>query len=174
VVEENPVHEGHTVIRNHTSALLKERHDFNYDIIYYTINNSECIWSSNGSQAASESSSAAQGIVITTTVTSLNPGYLRQERHFLENEDYDFSTKKPFNVINFPKKVKNIRILGLMALISYMIVILFTWIYANFNGYVYFMAGEPNIVIKYTEWVLGFAGIIVAADFLRKEMNEIA
>ncbi len=80
---------------------------------------------------------------------------------------------KRLNFIETPNALKNFRILGLMAIISYMIVILFVWIYANIGGYVYFLAGEPNLVIKYTEWLLGFAGIFVAIDLLRKELNEM-
>jgi len=75
-------------------------------------------------------------------------------------------------LINFPKIVKNIRVLGLMAIISYMVVILFTWMCANFSGYVYFSAGEPMLFIKYPEWALGFIGIFVAIDSLRKELDE--
>ena len=48
-----------------------------------------------------------------------------------------------------------IRILGLMSLISYLIVVLYTWMFSNLNGYTYFSAGEPNLFIKYTEWILG-------------------
>ena len=81
--------------------------------------------------------------------------------------------KKRLNFIEIPNALKNFRILGLMAIISYMIVILFVWIYANVDGYVYFLAGEPNLAIKYTEWLLGFAGIFVAIDLLRKELNEM-
>ncbi len=68
----------------------------------------------------------------------------------------------------------HIRILGLMSVISYMIVILFVWIYANFDGYVYFLAGEPNSLIKYTEWLLGFTGIFVAIDLLHDQIKDIA
>ncbi len=68
--------------------------------------------------------------------------------------------------------IKIIRILGLMALISYMIVILFTWIFANLGGYVYFSAGEPVLSIKYIEWMLGFLGIFVATYYLHKELNN--
>ena len=68
--------------------------------------------------------------------------------------------------------IKIIRILGLMALISYMIVILFTWIFANLGGYVYFSAGEPVLSIKYIEWMLGFLGIFVATYYLHKELND--
>ena len=67
---------------------------------------------------------------------------------------------------------KLFRILGLLALISYMIVILFTWIFANMEGYVYFSAGEPVLSIKYIEWMLGLLGIFVAAYYLHKELND--
>ena len=68
--------------------------------------------------------------------------------------------------------IKILRILGLMALISYMIVILYTWIFANLGGYVYFSAGEPVLSIKYIEWMLGFLGIFVATYYLHKELND--
>lgn len=69
-------------------------------------------------------------------------------------------------------KLKFVRIIGLMALISYMIVILFTWIFANLQGYMYFSAGEPVLSIKYPEWILGFIGIFVAFDYLQRELNS--
>jgi len=69
-------------------------------------------------------------------------------------------------------KLKIVRIIGLMALISYMIVILFTWIFANMQGYMYFSAGEPVLSIKYPEWILGFIGIFVALDYLHRELNS--
>ena len=89
----------------------------------------------------------------------------------MENYSFYDTGKKNIGVI---KKLSSIRILGLMAIISYMIVILFVWMYANYGGYVYFLAGEPDPLIKYTEWLLGFMGIIVAVDLLRKEIKEIA
>jgi len=70
------------------------------------------------------------------------------------------------------KVPKIIRVLGLLALISYMIVILFTWISANMQGYESFSAGEPVLSIKYPEWALGFLGIFVAIDYLLKELNN--
>jgi hypothetical protein len=76
------------------------------------------------------------------------------------------------NTSDHSNLIKNIRILGLMALISYMIVILFTWVFANIDGYVYFSAGEPVLPIKYLEWVLGLLGIFVAISYLQKELNE--
>ena len=66
-----------------------------------------------------------------------------------------------------------LRILGLMAVLSYMIVILLTWIYANHQGYIYFSAGEPLTIIKYPEWVLGFLGIFATASVLRKELDNL-
>ncbi|HEY9245517.1 MAG TPA: hypothetical protein VIO11_01595 [Candidatus Methanoperedens sp.] len=75
-------------------------------------------------------------------------------------------------VLNYSAIMKMIRILGLMAVISYMVVILFTWVYANIKGYVYFSAGEPELLIKYSEWALGALGILAAIDYLRKEIND--
>lgn len=68
--------------------------------------------------------------------------------------------------------VKQVRIFGLMALISYMIVVLFTWIYANMQGFIYFSAGIPEPEIKYIVWVLGFLGFIVAIDYLHQVKHE--
>jgi hypothetical protein len=79
--------------------------------------------------------------------------------------------QKTINALDHSNLVKNIRILGLMALISYMIVILFTWIFANIEGYIYFSAGEPVLFIKYLEWILGLLGIFVAVNYLKKELN---
>jgi hypothetical protein len=76
------------------------------------------------------------------------------------------------NVFDQSNIEKIVRILGLMALISYMIVILFTWVFANIEGYVYFSAGEPVLSIKYLEWILGSLGIFVAVNYLQKELNE--
>lgn len=73
--------------------------------------------------------------------------------------------------IGFSKVMKTVRVLGLMTLICYMSVILFTWIYANLDGNVYFLAGEPISSIKYFEWALGFTGIFVAFDCLFKEIG---
>jgi len=83
------------------------------------------------------------------------------------SDDSEHLTK----IMNFSKITKIIRIVGLMALISYMVVILFTWIYANLGGYVYFQAGEPMRVIKYFEWALGITGIFVAFEGLLKEIK---
>lgn len=80
--------------------------------------------------------------------------------------------QRTMNALGHSNLVKNTRILGLMALISYMIVILFTWVFANIEGYVYFSAGEPVLSIKYLEWVLGLLGIFVAVNYLQKELNE--
>lgn len=76
------------------------------------------------------------------------------------------------NQTDIVKWVRWIRIIGLIALISYMIIILFIWIFANLRGYVYFSAGEPVLSIKYPEWVFGFIGIFVAVDYLHRELNE--
>jgi len=108
---------------------------------------------------------------ITMAVTSSYPVQVNLEMNPVYGTGAEIN--KRLNFIEIPNALKNFRILGLMAIISYMIVILFVWIYANIDGYVYFLAGEPNLAIKYTEWLLGFAGILVAIDLLRKELNEI-
>lgn len=77
---------------------------------------------------------------------------------------------RSFNIIDYTKKLA--RVLGLMTMISYMAIILFVWIYANFQGYLYFSAGEPILLIKYLEWVLGFIGIFAAVDLLQRELND--
>ncbi len=82
-----------------------------------------------------------------------------------------FGEKRKFEFIKFSTIFYMLRILGLMAVLSYMIVILFTWMYANHQGYVYFSAGEPVSLIKYPEWVLGILGILVTASVLRKELE---
>lgn len=73
--------------------------------------------------------------------------------------------------IDFSKIMRVIRVIGLMTLICYMSVILFTWIYTNMDGNIYFLAGEPILSIKYFEWALGFTGIFVALDCLFKEIG---
>jgi hypothetical protein len=80
-------------------------------------------------------------------------------------------TNRNFNNIDSLKIMKMIRILGLMAIISYTTVIIFIWIYANLQGYVYFSAGEPISMIKYLEWALGSIGVFVAIDCLHEELN---
>ncbi len=80
--------------------------------------------------------------------------------------------KRELSFIKISTIFRLLRIVGLMAVLSYMIVILFTWIYANYQGYVYFSAGEPVSLIKYPEWVLGFIGIIATASVLRRELDS--
>ncbi len=67
--------------------------------------------------------------------------------------------------------IKIVRILGLMALISYLAVVLFSWMLANMKGFIYFSGGEPLLLIKYSEWILGFLGIIVAIYYLLMELS---
>ncbi len=67
--------------------------------------------------------------------------------------------------------IRIVRILGLMALISYLAVVLFSWMLANMKGFIYFSGGEPLLLIKYSEWILGFLGIIVAIYYLLMELS---
>lgn len=104
-------------------------------------------------------------------ITLIDSTVPRKEPYFINTSN---QCKKNINVrtFDFSKQVKIARILGLIGLISYMIVILFTWMFANLQGYVYFSAGEPVLSIKYPEWILGFLGILVAADYLHMELND--
>jgi len=54
---------------------------------------------------------------------------------------------------------KFLKLLGLFFVLSYMINIYYIWFDANLSGYTYFSAGEPNLYIKYTEWIGGILGI---------------
>jgi hypothetical protein len=88
-------------------------------------------------------------------------------KNFLHGEKRKFEFIKSSTIFHL------LRILGLMAVLSYMIVILFTWAYANHQGYVYFSAGEPVSLIKYPEWALGILGILATASILRRELDRI-
>jgi hypothetical protein len=101
-----------------------------------------------------------------------NSARLTLSMNFVNSTDHEHANGS-FNIIDYSKLFRTVRILGLMSVISYMIVILFTWIYANLTGYVYFSAGEPELLIKYPEWVLGLIGISVAIDCLRKELDAL-
>lgn len=83
-----------------------------------------------------------------------------------------FGKKIKIELIEVSKLLRLFRILGLMTVLSYMIIILLTWIYANHQGYVYFSAGEPVSLIKYPEWALGFLGILTTANVLRRELEH--
>ncbi len=117
------------------------------------------------------------------------PGYLKSSLTKGSNTTHGFSRTSASILLTFANpgfpadtgknnknglfgKLRIVRIIGLMALISYMIVILFTWIFANLQGYMYFSAGEPVLSIKYPEWILGFIGIFVALDYLHRELNS--
>jgi len=114
-------------------------------------------------------------------MNNINQAWFVIKHHFStflkESNGLPKSISLKFVVLRFlfllQRKVpKIIRVLGLLALISYMIVILFTWISANMQGYESFSAGEPVLSIKYPEWALGFLGIFVAIDYLLKELNN--
>ena len=104
-------------------------------------------------------------------VTSAGPAHLIMSMNFVNSTWHEYAHGK-LKAIYYHKLITMLRILGLMTVISYMTVILFTWIYANLMGYVYFSAGEPVLMIKYPEWILGFIGIFVAVDLLRKELDR--
>ncbi|MCG2737540.1 MAG: hypothetical protein L6282_14245, partial [Candidatus Methanoperedenaceae archaeon] len=100
-----------------------------------------------------------------------NSTHLRMGMRFI-NSLTGFGEKRKFEFIKVSTLLRLLKILGLMAVLSYMIVILFTWMYANHQGYVYFSAGEPVSLIKYPEWALGILGILVTASVLRRELDN--
>ncbi|HEY9204726.1 MAG TPA: hypothetical protein VIO58_02300 [Candidatus Methanoperedens sp.] len=108
---------------------------------------------------------------LTMVVTSNNHAQFGAAANFI-NPSIHYPARRSFDFIDFQKLIKIVRILGLMSVISYMVVILFTWISANLEGYIYFSAGEPESLIKYPEWALGAIGIFAAFDYLRKELND--
>lgn len=108
---------------------------------------------------------------VTMVLTSDNPAQFDVTFPAINTVKNTISINRNIGLIDFHGTMRFVRILGLMTLISYMVVILFIWIYANSVGYVYFSAGEPELLIKYPEWVLGFIGILVAVDFLKKELK---
>ena len=110
---------------------------------------------------------------VSMAVTSIKPSHLTLSMNFVNSAGSEYA-HRGLNIIDFPRLMRFVRILGMMAVISYMTVILFTWMYANLQGYVYFSAGEPALMIKYPEWVLGVIGIFAAIDLLRKELDEEA
>ena len=67
-----------------------------------------------------------------------------------------------------------IYILGLMTALAYMIAILLVWMLAEFTGYTFFSAGEPNRVILYTEWILGFNAIYSLVIYCKREIINYA
>ncbi len=103
---------------------------------------------------------------VTMAVTSTEPANVFMSMDFVNNTAGGHSSS---NITDYAKKLA--RVLGLMSMISYVAVILFVWIFANFQGYLYFSAGEPVLLIKYSEWILGFIGIFAAVDLLCREIN---
>ena len=68
---------------------------------------------------------------------------------------------------------KLFRLVGIMTVLSYMIVILSTWIIAKYQGFTYFQAGEPIHIIMYIEWTLGIIGVLTLVDIYREELSSI-
>lgn len=73
--------------------------------------------------------------------------------------------------MNIAKVEKLIRVLGLLTALAYLIVILFIWVSANMAGYIYFTAGEPDLRVKYAEWLLGVVGIYTQVIELKEKLN---
>jgi len=60
-----------------------------------------------------------------------------------------------------------------MFAMSYMIVILYTWIRsAIFHGDVYFSAGEPIEIIRNIEWAGGLISIVILIGMAKENIDE--
>ena len=67
-----------------------------------------------------------------------------------------------------------LKILGLISILGYMIVFLSIWIYhTEINNYIYIQVGEPNLFIKYSEWIFGLLGITVMIPIIKKELDGV-
>lgn len=69
--------------------------------------------------------------------------------------------------------IKILKIIGLISALGYMIPIILVWIFANIRGHTYFSAGEPILIIKYFEWILGTIGIFIIISYLKQELDTI-
>ena len=68
---------------------------------------------------------------------------------------------------------RRIRIFGFLVALSYLIVILASWMFSEFyNGDVYFRAGEPNRFILYSEWLFGIISIAILSIEVKRIADE--
>lgn len=54
-----------------------------------------------------------------------------------------------------------------------MINIYYIWFDANLSGYTYFSAGEPNLYIKYSEWIGGILGIVSLISIIKETIRNV-
>lgn len=66
----------------------------------------------------------------------------------------------------------NLKIFGFMIALSFLIVLLYSWMRTEYIGDTYFRAGEPNRLILYTEWILGLLSITVISIEMKKIIDE--
>ncbi len=61
-----------------------------------------------------------------------------------------------------PNNIKtHLKLAGIIFALGYLITILAIWIYqTGFQSYTWISLGEPNLYIKYFEWVLGIIAIV--------------
>jgi len=59
------------------------------------------------------------------------------------------------------KKISILKLSGIIFALGYLMVFLGLWIYqTGFQSYIYIVVGEPNLFIKYGEWILGIIAIL--------------
>ncbi len=128
----------------------------------------------NINEAKSQGGRTSEGSSVTPVSYWITPTMVvtpHLSMNFINSTSYDYANRN-INIINYSKIMKIVRMIGLMAVISYTATILFIWVYANIQGYVYFSAGKSILSIKYLEWLFGIIGIFVVIDCLRKELRD--
>ncbi len=79
--------------------------------------------------------------------------------------------KESYRCIPYSRLKCHITLLGLMFALSFMVVIIGTWISAEIQGFTYFSAGEPNTIIRIFEWIGGFIAILIVSIKLKNNID---
>ena len=69
------------------------------------------------------------------------------------------------------RKPNYFKLVGIIFALGYLISFVGVWIYFTwFNSFTYIPYGEPNLFIKYSEWIIGFIAI---GSLISEGKNEI-
>ena len=68
-----------------------------------------------------------------------------------------------------------VKLLGIIFALGYLLTFLAVWIYqTGFQSYTYIVVGEPNLFIKYSEWVVGLIAVGYLISEGKRELDNIA
>lgn len=67
---------------------------------------------------------------------------------------------------------KMINFVGTIIGLGFTITFLFLWIIRNLQGYEIVTFTEPNLTIKYIEWIVGLVGIIIISKMLIENIQS--